>query len=52
VDGEVYVPVRSTLRALNMGVLYAGDKIFFGQDVPKNDASLIFEKFVEEGELK
>ena len=52
VDGEVYVPVRSTLRALNMGVLYAGDKIFFGQDVPKNDASLIFEKFVEEGESK
>ena len=52
VDGSVYVPVRTTLRALNMGVLYTGDNVFFGQEVPKNDTSLIFEKFVEEGETK
>ncbi|MDP9750318.1 hypothetical protein [Thermoanaerobacter pentosaceus] len=47
VDGEIYVPVRSTLRAFNMGVVFTGDKIFVGYDVPKNDTSLIFEKFVE-----
>lgn len=47
VDGEIYVPVRSVLRAFNMGVVFAGDKIFVGYDVPRNDTSLIFEKFVE-----
>ncbi|MGB9801384.1 MAG: hypothetical protein ACPLSX_00345 [Arcobacter sp.] len=50
VNGEIYVPVRSVLRAFNMGVVFTGDKIFVGQDVPRNDASLIFEKFVKEEE--
>lgn len=46
-NGEIYVPVRSVLRAFNMGVVFAGDKILVGYDVPRNDTNLIFEKFVE-----
>jgi hypothetical protein len=47
IDGTPYVPVRSALRALGMGVYLNGDTIMFGSDMKPTDPNLIFEKFIQ-----